>query len=79
VRKRASHYWHIILNGLAIFCAIFETDHEKNHTVAGLAPATALRLMVFTWPRGRVLFRRRVGNTRLQVCRVNSQQRWQQS
>jgi hypothetical protein len=31
VRKRASNYRCTSLNALAILCAIFETDHEKDH------------------------------------------------
>jgi hypothetical protein len=34
VRKQASHYGRIDMNTFAISCAIFETDHEKDHTVA---------------------------------------------
>jgi hypothetical protein len=29
------------LNTLAFFCAIFETDHEKDHSVAGFSRAKA--------------------------------------
>ncbi|MFH0298072.1 hypothetical protein AAFX91_12680 [Bradyrhizobium sp. 31Argb] len=36
VRKRASHLCRIQLMLQAIFCAIFEMDHEKHHRVAGL-------------------------------------------
>ena len=35
VRKRASHLLCTLLIILAVFCAIFETDHEKDHRVQG--------------------------------------------
>jgi len=40
VRKRASDLCRIVLIMFAVSCAIFETDHEKHHRVAGL-PTTA--------------------------------------
>ena len=36
VRKQASHLFRIGLISFVISCAIFETDHEKNHRIAGL-------------------------------------------